>query len=48
MNALDGYTISGKQNGLNCVCGQDTVTRDFTIVMRELGDVNVSISVSSE
>jgi len=34
------------RTGFTCVCGQDTATKTFTIIMREIGDVNVSITVS--
>lgn len=47
MNNLSGYTIDGSSSATKCVCGQDTVTQSFTIVMQNIGDVNVSISVST-
>jgi len=43
----DGYTIGSKPSKDVCVCGRDTATELFNIIMTELGPVNVSISVSS-
>lgn len=48
MNPSTQYSLDtrSKQNVKTCVWGQDTATRSFTIVFNEIGNINVSISVS--
>ncbi|XP_067934596.1 ovostatin-like isoform X3 [Watersipora subatra] len=44
VNESPEYDIQIKSSAVKCVCAQDTATKNFVLVMNEIGDVNVSIT----